>query len=372
MHVHLSLELDDAMKMNMVTSGVAISALKAANNAKITLLSGYTTVRNIGVYLPTSDAFSVDVALNKAIKQDLVPGPRIVPAGHFISSTGGHGDITGFAPSVRELDYRSGIADGVEELQKAVRYQIKYGAKVIKFMATGGVISEEGGVPQSPQFSAEEMKVICDTAHRVGIKCAAHAETEPGVHLAIRAGVDTLEHGFQLTREDIHLMLEKQVYLIPTALTASLSELYIPFNQMPDNIRDKGLLQQASAIESLKKAIKAGVKIASGSDAGISQHGKNAKELYYYVKYGMSTLTAIQSATIHAADALGDYALDGAKVGQIKPSYEADIIAVSGNPLRDIKALQETVFVMKAGRIYKNLTAVDVKHLKGEQNNETE
>jgi imidazolonepropionase-like amidohydrolase len=357
MHVHLTTNLEKNFKLDLTRKDPTLQALNAAHNAKLTLDAGYTTVRDLGVFIGTNDSFSANNSVSTAISQNLIPGPKVISAGHFLSITGGHGDITGFAPGVRELDYKQGIVDGVDEAIKAVRYQIKYGAKVIKFMATGGVITEEGGIPLSPQFSLQEMQAICDTSHRVGIKCAAHAEGLQGILMALKAGVDTIEHGFELSDEAIEIMKKNGVFLIPTMMAVNFSELYIPFNTMPKNIQEKGMGLKHKAIISFKKALKAGVKIASGSDAGVCRHGKNATELVLYVKNGMTPLQAIQTATINAADALGSYALSNQKIGDIKPGYQANIIAVSGNPLENIKELTNVNFVMKNGVIHKNASS---------------
>lgn len=355
MHVHLAITVNKQFKLGLVTEDTTIGALKAAHNAKLTLEAGYTTVRDLGVFIGTDGALPANNAIAEAIKQGLVPGPDVVSAGHCISSTGGHCDITGFAPGVRDLTYKHGVVDGVDEIVKGVRHQIKYGARVIKFMATGGVITEESGVPLTPQFSLKEMRAICNTAHREGIKCAAHAEGVEGALLALRAGVDTLEHGFALSDEAIELMKKNNVYLVPTMMAVNFSHLYMPEASLPENIqvKSKGLKQQA--IHSFIKAIEAGVKVASGSDSGFSMHGNNAKELEFYVQNGMSPQQAIQTATINAGSALGAFALDNKRVGEIKPGYQANIIAVSGNPITDIKELQNVSFVMKSGVVYKNM-----------------
>jgi len=338
MHVHLSSASTQPKKFAQFFFDSAVdSALRAADNARATLAVGFTSVRSAG------DNDYIDVALEKAIDEGFAVGPRIVPAGYQISMTGGHGDDTGFPPGVFEHGPEQGIADGPELLLRAVRYQIKHGARVIKLMVTGGVGGFERALDVQ-QFSEEEMRTVVEEARRNRVKVLAHAEALAGTLAALRAGVDSIEHGSQLDDEAIRLMKEKGTYLVPTPLVGV--EHNTPDD--PELMQSKGREEKRRAAESLRKAIRAGVKIAYGTDAGAMAHGHNARQFALLVEAGMSPLDAIRSATLAAADLLGV-----SDRGTLEPGQLADVVAVPGDPLADIHAMERVDFVMKGGVVFR-------------------
>ncbi len=337
MHTHLCYSLEGDWVHRGVKEGPADWALRGAHNARITLYAGFTTVRDVG-----ASGFA-DVSLMKAIENNLVIGPRMFPAGHTLSITGGHADRTGYAPHLGELGPEAGTADGPDECTLATRYQIKHGAKVIKICATAGVLSFEGPVG-AQQYSEQEMRAIVEEADRHGYRVAAHAHGAEGILAAVKAGVASIEHGSILNDEIIALMKQKGTYHVPTSYLVDAIDL----DNLPPPIRKKAEFILPLARENLKKSIAAGVNIAFGTDAGVYPHGDNAKEFEIYVKMGMSPINAIRTATINSAKLLGVE-----DRGQIKKGMLADIIAVSGDPLRDIRILEKVDFVMKGGRVFK-------------------
>lgn len=324
-------------------------AVTAHIYAKRTLEAGFTSCRDVG-----APAF-VDVALRNAINNGDVEGPHMEVATLFIGSTGSHGDLNGFSPF---LDWQmpkqmSGVANGVDELRKQVRYNIKYGADVIKFGASAGVLSEEESVG-APQFSQEEMNAIVSEAKMWGRKACAHAHGAEAIKMAVKAGVASIEHGSLVDDEGIQLMKQHGTYLVSDIydddyILSEYSKLGYP-DKIINKERMVGKLQR----ENFAKAVKAGVKIAFGTDAGVYPHGWNAKQFFYMVKFGLTPMQAIQSATISAADLLGWKG----KTGSITKGKWADIIAVDGNLLNDITLLEHVKFVMKDGTVYKN----ELKH----------
>ena len=340
MHTHLTIGRSndpDVGPRDRFGGGPVDAAFQAAVNARATLRAGFTSVRECG-----ANDF-IDVALKRAIERGAVTGPRITPSGYQISMTGGHGDNVGFAPGEYELTPQQGVADGPEQLLLAVRSQLKYGAEVIKVTATAGVLSLEKDAT-SRQFSDEELRTIVEEAKRHGVKVAAHAHGAEGIVAAIRAGVDSIEHGSMLTLEAIALMKERGVYLVPTIALAEPDA-----GTTTDKaaiIQEKGAAISGAAQKSFRQAYAAGVKIAFGTDAGVFPHGLNAREFAAMVKLGMKPLDAIRSATIHAAALLG--APDRGTIGAGKL---ADLIAVKGNPLEDVTTLERVVFVMKDGNV---------------------
>lgn len=336
-HTHLTLDTDPETFIRTVRDTEADDALRGARNARRTLLGGFTTVRDLG------GLRFADVALARAIDAGWVEGPHMVPATWGIGITGGHADITGFAPGVMEIGPKEGVVDGADEAVKAVRYQIKHGAKVIKVAATAGVYSFEGPVA-AQQLSDEELRAIVAEANRHGLKVAAHAHGSAGILAAVRAGVASIEHGSQLTDEAIALMRQRGTYLVPTAYVSSGLELH----DMPPMIVAKARAADSMANASHRKAFRAGLKLAFGSDAGVFPHGDNAKEFAVLVERGLTPLEAIRAATTYAADLLGL-----ADRGVIAPGTAADLIAVSGNPLDDIRVLERVAFVMQGGRVVK-------------------
>jgi imidazolonepropionase-like amidohydrolase len=337
MHVHLSLGSTKPKRFaQFLLDGPIDSAYHAADNARATLAAGFTTVRSAG------DNDFIDVALDKATERGIAVGPRIVPAGYQISMTGGHGDESGWPPGVFELGPEQGVADGPERLLRAVRYQIKHGARVIKMMVTGGVSGFER-TPYVQQFSDEEMRTVVDEARRNGLKVMAHAEALPGTLAAVRAGVASIEHGTDLDDEAVRRMKERGTYLVPTPLVET-----IDMTNFPAEMQAKEREVERTSRSSLQKAIRAGVKIAYGTDVGPVPHGQNARQFAILVERGMTPLAAIQAATVAAAGLLGV-----ADRGALEPGLLADVIAVPGDPLADVRALERADFVMKGGAIYR-------------------
>ncbi|MEP2023619.1 MAG: amidohydrolase family protein [Reichenbachiella sp.] len=346
MHVHLDMTFEDNYQYQLLTENASKRALRGARNAEKTLLSGFTTVRNIGQVHPSVEL--IDVALSEASDKGWIVAPRIIACGHMIGITGGHADLSmmgGFAENVMDLGPKNGIADGTEEMLKATRYQIKRGAKGIKIMATAGVLSLEESVG-AQQMTSIEMETVVQEAKRHNVTVGAHAHGTAGIIAAINAGVTSIEHGSILNDEAINLMIEKNTFLVPT--TGIMD--FIPLDsKMNPKLVEKGEYIIPLAIKSHENAIKAGVKIALGTDAPLMPHGSNALELSAMVKRGMTNIEAIRAATINPAEMLK---LDDR--GEIKKGYLADIIAVDSNPLNNIKTLENVIFVMKGGTIYKN------------------
>lgn len=346
MHVHLDMNMDQNYTFQAVTENASDRTLRATRNAKLTLMAGFTTVRNLGLTSPSP--LLIDVALSKASDSGWIDAPRIIPAGHFLSITGGHGDPSmfgGFAQGVMDVGIENGVADGVDDVVKATRYQIKYGAKWIKIIATAGVMTLERNAGAA-QYSYAEMKAIVDEATKQGVKVTAHAHGTQGIIDAVNAGVASIEHGSMLNDTAIQLMKEKGVYLVPTT---GLSDIIAgSYSKMNPRIVDKAKYMIALAQASCIKAIKANVKIAMGTDAPLVPHGKNALEISALVRRGMKPIDAIRAATINCADLLGVQ-----DRGEIKPGMLADIVAVNGNPLDKIEVLENVKFVMKGGVVYK-------------------
>lgn len=336
-HVHLTDDIEGDWTRRPVTDGPADAALRGARNARRTVEAGFTTVRDVGA------GNFVNVALGRAADQGLIAGPRVIAAGHSLGITGGHCDVTGFAPGILEQDWRHGVADGADEVRKAVRYQTKHGAKVIKICATAGVLSFEGPVGVQ-QFTEDEMRAAVEEAARHGIKVAAHAHGTEGIKAAVRAGVASIEHGSVLDDEAIRMMKERGTYLVPTSYLADA----IDMEALPPTIRAKAESVIPQMRVSLAKAIRAGVPIAFGTDAAVFPHGDNAREFAVYVQQGMTPLEAIRSATTSAATLLGT-----PDRGTIAAGKLADLIAVRGNPLDNVRVLEDVVFVMRGGEIIK-------------------
>ena len=339
LHTHLSLEIGAGSFTGAVTNTTADLAFNASANAIKTVMAGFTTVRDFGG--------DVTVALGKAVQRGSVVGPRVVPSRNSIGITGGHCDVTGFAPGILERRPEDGVADGPWEVVQAVRYQIKHGAQVIKTCATAGVLSLEGPVG-AQQYSYEELKAMVDEATRHGVRVAAHAHGTDGIKAAVKAGVASIEHGSQLDDEAIAMMKERGTYLVPTTYLIDRINL----GALPPLVRRKAETIMPLARESLKKAIASGVKIAFGTDAGVFPHGENAKEFAVYVKLGLSPIVALTTATQNAADLLGV-----SDRGAIAPGLLADLVAVPGNPLTDITATERPVWVMLGGRVVKGAGA---------------
>ena len=339
MHVHLD-SLAEIGGYNSLQYSDRFWSVVQTANARKTLEAGFTTVRNVGA------AEFDDVGLREAIDAGYVLGPRVVTAAISFGATGGHCDSTFFPPS---MDQKSPFnSDSPDEARKAVRTLKKYGAQVIKICATGGVFSR-GNEPGQQQLTYEEMKAVVDEAHMAGLKVAAHAHGASGIREAGRAGVDTIEHASLVDDEGIKLAVQKGAYFSMDIYNTDYTQAEGKKNGvLEDNLRkdrDIGEIQR----QNFKKALKAGVKMVYGTDAGIYPHGDNAKQFAIMVRYGATPLQAIQSATITAAEALGQ----SKDVGQVAAGRYGDIIAVAGDPLADVTALERPVFVMKGGAVYR-------------------
>jgi imidazolonepropionase-like amidohydrolase len=343
-HTHITSQLGGNAIVEAVTKGAVDAAVRSTVYAKRTLDAGFTTIRNLG-----SDG-GADVALKRAINDGMVPGPRIWSARSTLSITGGHGDQGGLRPDLTEAPtFADGIVDSPEEAAKSVRYQHKYGADLIKFTATGGVLSiNDSGDTQ--QFSDAEMRTIVETAHLLGIKVAAHAHGKRGMEAAIRAGVDSIEHGTYLDDETIALFKKHGTYYVPTVLAGkTVEEMAKTPGVLHPSVREKAARIGPLIQGAFGRAWKGGVKIAFGTDSGVSAHGENAREFGYMVEAGMPAIETILSATRNAADLLG--ASD--RVGSIQKGRYADLIAVDGDPIRDISLMRHVRFVMKGGVVHK-------------------
>lgn len=319
---------------------VAEQAIFAAGWARRTLESGFTTIRDLG------SRGGIDVGLRNAVNLGLVPGPRMLVAREGIGSTGGHCDRGGFPEGTfgEEPGPSKGIVSGANEARAAVRLNIKYGADVIKTCASGGVLSLNDDV-SSPQLTDEELVALVDEAHRRGRKAAAHSHGDAAAKAAVKAGIDSIEHGSFLTDETLALMKAKGTYLVPTLMAGEWTGGKA--DRFPPLIAAKARAALAARSDMFKRALKSGVRIAFGTDAGVSPHGLSAQEFGLMVGLGMSPASALRSAGPAAADLLGL----GDLIGTLEKGKEADIIAVPGDALKDIRATERVFFVMKGGRI---------------------
>ena len=342
-HTHLA-DLGDAEPLLVLQRSAVESAYAVIPNARVTLLAGFTTVRDVGVYR----AFN-DVALRDAIAKGIVIGPRMFVAGAYITISEGAGAMTGLAPDIQlPWDLHFGEANSPWEVRQRVRQLAHRGADHIKILSTGAVLTH-GSNPKSIEFTPEELQAAVDEARNFGLRVEAHAHAPEGIKNAIRAGVASIEHATLIDDEGIALAKEHGTYLDMDIYDEECIQDAAKKSKPPadflEHDRDLGDIQRRN----FTKAVRAGVKMSFGTDAGVCPHGINARQFAYMVKYGMTPMQAIQSATSNAADLLGKSNL----LGSLQPGRYADIIAVSGNPLEDIRLLENVKFVMKEGKIYK-------------------
>jgi imidazolonepropionase-like amidohydrolase len=335
--------------MSSVSDDPAMKLMRAIPSCRKTLLAGFTTVRNLGLFVQTGGLL-LDVTLMKAIDAGWFPGPRIFPSGHAITPSGGHLDPTmfqGFAPGVLPLTVEEGIADGVSQVRRAVRYQIKYGAKQIKLCASGGVMSLTG-TAGAQHYSDEELRAIVDEAHRRGMRVAAHAHGDQGIKAAIEAGIDCIEHASLMSEETQKLALERGTFVVPTSY---LSEGMDVSAAAPE-LQAKAAEVFPIAKKTIARLIEAGAKIATGTDAPAIPHGENWRELWALVQRGMRPVDAIHASTVVSAELV-----QRDDLGRLVPGFLADIIAVPGDPTEDITVTEAVQFVMKGGVVYKEPVA---------------
>lgn len=344
MHVHLQGELgpnNDKDKLRLSGSDVL---MKSAYFAKKTLMAGFTTVRDLGGSAEQS------YALRDGIKRGWIQGPTIVAAGTNVAVTGGHGDVDGMSPDLLHMHTAKTICDGPYDCRRATRRAIKYGADVIKITSTGGVLSDtDTGTGQ--QMADDELREVVESAHALGRKVASHAHAAAGINAALRAGVDSIEHGSYANKESIKLFKKSGAYLVPTLMAGdTVVALAKNTNFMSPAISAKAIRVGGDMIENFKRAHKSGVKIAYGTDSGVSKHGGNGKEAVLMFEAGMTPQSILKSATVNTADLLGK----SDSIGTLEVGKVADIIATHGSPLSDIKELLDVDFVMKAGEVVKS------------------
>jgi imidazolonepropionase-like amidohydrolase len=337
-------------RLKALEVNVSELALMAIPNARVTVEAGFTTVRDLGSRFESSHDF-VDVALRNAIAKGIIIGPRMLVATYGIGATGGHFDDTaGFRDLLfgREPDYTDGIADGPDAIRKAVRFQIKNGADVIKAAVSGGVLSMTDEV-DTPQFTPAEMAALVDETHRLRKKIAVHCHGDQAAREAIEAGVDSIEHGSFLKPETLQLMKNKGTYLVPTLMATEW--ILGKIDAYPPVLQAKARAAGAARTEMFRNAVKMGVKIGLGTDAAVYPHGQNAKEFKLMVDLGMPAIEALRAGTSVDAELLGI----AQKVGTLEKGKLADIVAIPGDPTTDITATERVSFVMKEGKIVKNM-----------------
>lgn len=351
-HTHISGRADRYDEVLKFKDTPFHRAFAAVKHAKITLEAGFTSIRDVG----GSPFLAVD--LRESIAEGFIPGPRVFASGPGVSMTGGHGDLNNYAPQVRitmfpeERDYR--IADGVDQVRHVVRAQLKHGVDLIKIHASGGVLSR-GDSPGAPQFTVAELRAAVEEAHAAGRKVAAHAHGAQAIKNAVTAGVDSIEHGSLIDDEGIAMMVGHGTWLVADVynddyILGRAREFKIP-EEFVAKEKALGQLQRAN----FARAVKRGVKIAFGTDAGVYPHGENARQFAYMVKFGCTPAKALRSATSDAAELLGK----SKDLGRIAPGCFADLIAVKGDPLADVKTLEKVGFVMKGGKIFRDQSRSD-------------
>src|SRR5205809_5429539 len=351
-HTHLTLDYSgnyNQRRLDELDLNVSEQAIKAVTFARATVEAGFTTVRDLGSRFVASREF-VDIALRNSINKGVIVGPRILVATKGIGATGGHFDPTsGFRDFLfgREPDYTDGIADGPDEIRKAVRFEVKNGADVIKAAVSGGVLSLADEV-DTPQLTPAEMAALVDESHRLRKKVAVHCHGDQAAREAIEAGVDSIEHGSFMKTETLQLMKTKGTYLVPTLMATEW--IMGKLDSYPPALQAKARAAGAARSEMFRNAVKMGVKIALGTDAGVFPHGDNAKEFALMVGLGMQPIDALRSGTSNDADLLGV----GQAVGTLEKGKRADIVAMPGDPTADITATERVSFVMKDGKIVRN------------------
>lgn len=343
-HVHLTHEQSPNSRLNAVTRGPADEAMVGAGFARKTLMAGFTTVADLG-----ADNKAI-FALRDGIKRGDVPGPRIIAAGSAVSIHGGHADVNGYSEDVMHVLRPTSVCSGADDCRRATREQVWLGADIIKITATGGVLSNTAA-GLSQQFSDDELKAIVDAAHRMGRKVTAHAHGLDGINSFLRAGGDSIEHGTYLDNDSIALFKKNGAYLIPTLMAGDFVYRIAsgPNNFLTPNQTAKALEAGPKMLAMAKRAHEGGVKIAFGTDTGVSAHGDNAGEFALLVKAGLTPLEAIQTATVNAAD---HFSLSS-EIGSLAPGKAADLIAVKGDPLSDVTVLQHVTSVIKGGVVYR-------------------
>ncbi len=347
-HVHLTGESADDWYRAAVEGlrrTVAEKAIRATEFARRTLMAGFTTVRNVGA------EDYIDVGLRNGINAGVVAGPRMLVATQALGARGGHCDTTGFPYLLfgKEPGMAEGIASGADAFRDAVRFEIKYGADVIKVCATGGVLSLTDEV-DTPQLTQAEMDAIVDEAHRLRKKTAAHAHGAEGAKVAIRAGIDSIEHGSFLDDEALRMMKERGTYFVPTLMAGEYAGGRKSTRTYPPEIAAKAKAALESRSTAFRNALRMGVKIAFGTDSAVSPHGRNAEEFALLVEHGMTPAAALRTATSAASTLLG---IDK-RTGTLEPGKDADVVAVPGDVLADVRATEKVSFVMRGGKVYRN------------------
>ncbi len=339
-HTHLAFHPGE-LKLLELRESPPDMAILATAAAKATLMAGFTTVRDVGA------PHYVDVSLKRAIERGVIEGPRVLASGWSLSITGGHGDLNGFSPFL-ELP-AANIADGVDEVRKLVRRDVKYGVDWIKILATGGVLSE-GDQPGAQQYSYEEIKAAVDETAMSGRRVAAHCHGTSGIKDCVRAGVASIEHGSFLDDEAMRMMKDRGVFLVPTTYVGEYIIEHGASTGIPDYGIEKAKVTIPKLQESFGRAVRAGVKIAFGTDSGVFPHGLNAREFSVMGRLGLEPMGAIRAATSGAAELLGL----SKDLGTVEPGKIADLVAVPRDPLQDLKAMEEVRFVMKGGLVFRN------------------
>lgn len=341
-HVHITGENGPNERIKAFEDTDVDAAFDGAGFAYVTLLSGFTTVQDVGA---SNNAI---FGLRDAIAKGNVPGPRIRASGQSISVTGGHGDINGYSPEVMAMFTGKNVCNGADDCRRAVRQQIKEGADVIKITATGGVLSNtRAGLEQ--QFTDDELVAIVETAHSMGRKVTAHAHGKGGIVAALNAGIDSIEHGTYTDEETVALFKQHEAVLVPTVLAGATVTGWVNEPWLPAPSREKAAIIGPMMIETLRRAREGGVTVAFGTDTGVSKHGDNAGEFDLMVEAGYSPEEAIRTATVVASE----HVEMADQIGTITTGKHADIIAVMGDPLKDIGELHDVDFVMKGGTVYK-------------------